>query len=82
MGRRIFTSVSGGKVTVSWRAATDNVGVAFYRVMKNGRILTDVDASARSYRDDSPGSGYLRYSVTAFDAAGNASRPLARKIYR
>ena len=82
MGRRIFTSVSGGKVTVSWRGATDNVGVAFYRVIKNGRILTDVDASARSYRDDSPGSGYLRYSVTAFDAAGNASRPLARKIYR
>jgi len=82
MYRRIFTSTSGGSVNVTWRAARDNVAVAFYRVMKNGRILMDVDGSARSFRDNSPGTGTLRYSVTAFDAAGNASKPISKKVYR
>jgi hypothetical protein len=82
MYRRIFTSVSGSSVTISWRAARDNVGVSFYRVMKNGQLLANVDGSLRSYRDATAGTGTLRYSVTAFDAAGNASKPIRKRIDR
>ncbi len=56
--------------------AHDNVGVAFYRVIKNGRILADVGrVDCGPIATTSPGTGTLRYSVTAFDAAGNASKP-------
>ena len=82
MYRRIFTSISGGNVNVTWRVARDNVGVAFYRVARDGRVLANVDPDLRSYLDKSVPSGTHRYSVTAFDAAGNASRPIGKKITR
>ncbi len=82
MYRRIFLARSGPNVNVTWRTARDNAGVAFYRVMRDGRLLADVNPANRSFLDKSPLAGTHRYSVTAFDAAGNASRPIRRKITR
>jgi len=79
---RIYLAKSGGGVKVTWRAAHDNVGVAFYRVRRDGRVLADVSPGDRSFLDKSAPLGTHRYSVTAFDAAGNASRPIRRKITR
>lgn len=61
---------SGSYVDVSWTAATDNVGVAGYRVKRSG--LTVATVTGTSHRDWSvaPNGDYL-YCVEAFDAAGN-----------
>lgn len=58
----------GRKVNLAWGAATDNVGVAGYRVFRNGVQVASV--STLTYRD-APGRGTFTYAVRAFDAAGN-----------
>jgi hypothetical protein len=57
---------------VSWQPSTDNVGVTGYQVLRNNTRIATV--STASYRDSSvaPSSSY-RYTVVAFDAAGNSS---------
>jgi hypothetical protein len=73
-GNVTATATGSTSVKVSWSASTDNVGVAGYRLYRNGALLTTVAASALSYVDnsDSPSTQYS-YTVQAFDAAGNAS---------
>jgi chitodextrinase len=57
---------------VSWTASTDNVGVKNYVVRRDGLVLAT--PSSTSYQDQTvvPGKTYA-YTVTAMDAAGNAS---------
>jgi chitodextrinase len=69
-----LTSPSHGVTTanLSWTAATDNVGVAGYKVFRNGvQIATP---ATTSYADSglTPNTAYT-YTVAAFDSAGNAS---------
>ena len=52
-----------------WEAASDNVGVAYYLVMKNGKAVGRVEAGADLAFAVKRGS----YAVTAVDAAGNRS---------
>ena len=65
-------TASGTTVNLSWSAATDNVGVTGYAVYRNGvQVAT---ALSTSYADTGlAGSTAYRYTVAAFDAAGNAS---------
>jgi hypothetical protein len=57
-------------VSLTWQAATDNVGVAGYEVWRNGvRVAT---TAARSYAETLAGGTY-GYYVVAYDAAGNRS---------
>jgi hypothetical protein len=60
------------RVSLSWQAATDNVGVVAYRVYRDGAQIAEV--SGTSYADGtvSAGGSYT-YSVAARDAAGNLS---------
>ena len=71
----LATAFSSTQINVTWSASTDNVGVAGYRVFRNG---TQVGATttALSYSDTglTPSTQYT-YTVVAFDAAGNASAP-------
>ena len=64
------------QVQLSWRAASDNVGVVAYVVYRNGDPipLAAVSGSKTSYRDASttPGGEYM-YEVLALDQAGNQS---------
>jgi hypothetical protein len=62
--------VSG--VSLSWTASTDNVGVAGYRIYRNGSLVAT--SQATSYLDSglSPQTTYT-YAVSAYDAAGNVS---------
>lgn len=67
-------------VKLEWEASTDNFGIAYYRVCKNGEFLTRIE----NYKWDYPlciedPSGTLNdvYSVVACDAAGNFS-PVAQ----
>lgn len=64
--------VVSGQVNLSWTSSTDNVGIASYRVSRNGVALGSTTLT--SYGDASVASGQqYTYTVVAFDAAGNTS---------
>jgi chitodextrinase len=67
------TANTYNKVTVTWGASTDNVGVAKYIVVRNNAVLAEV-TSGTSYSDTTvaPSTQYS-YQVSAYDAAGNKS---------
>ena len=60
------------RVHISWREATDNVGVTGYRLYRDGVLRATV--SDLSFEDENlqPGTTYV-YQVSAVDAAGNES---------
>lgn len=62
---------SGGRVTVSWTASTDAVGVTGYNVYRNGNFVASVVGV--SYNEAVSPGGYM-YTVAAYDAAGNVSQ--------
>jgi chitinase len=58
------------RVLLTWGPASDNVGVAGYRVYRNGRLVKSL--TRRSYADRAIRRGRTyRYAVRAYDAAGN-----------
>jgi chitodextrinase len=60
------------QVSLSWTAATDDVGVTGYRVFRNGVLLGT--SATTSYTDATvTGSTSYSYTVRAVDAAGNVS---------
>jgi fibronectin type 3 domain-containing protein len=71
------TAAGGGQVDLSWSAATDNVGVAGYRVERcTGAGCTDFAQVATATATNHSDSGLAalttyRYRVRAADAAGN-----------
>ena len=62
-------------IELTWNEAEDNFGVAYYRIEKNGRFLMRVEtfAGGELICLDEKGRSRDVYTVTAFDAAGNAS---------
>ena len=64
--------ISSSQINLSWNASTDNVGVARYKVFRNG---SQIATTARtSYTDTGLGaSTTYTYAVSAYDAAGNNS---------
>lgn len=75
----LTAAVSSSSIVLSWGASTDNVAVAGYYITKNGTtIITPNAITATTYTDSGlkPGVTY-RYSVAAYDAAGNISTPAA-----
>lgn len=69
----VTTAASSTEIGLAWSAATDNVGVAGYRVMRGGVQIATV-TTATVYRDKglTPATAYT-YAVAAYDAAGNVS---------
>ena len=60
------------RVSLSWSASTDDVGVSSYSVFRNGTAITTT--AATSFKDTSPLSETTySYTVLATDAAGNSS---------
>ncbi|HEV8528080.1 MAG TPA: galactose oxidase-like domain-containing protein [Actinomycetes bacterium] len=63
-----------GQVALSWTAATDNVGVTRYNILRDGAPVGT--ATGTSFTDGSVVAGTTYgYTVTAQDAAGNVSVP-------
>jgi putative cell wall-binding protein/fibronectin type 3 domain-containing protein len=68
------SSVAATSLTLSWSAATDNLGVAGYVVLRDGVEIGTTSADERSLAVTglSPGRAYT-FEVQAVDAAGNVS---------
>jgi hypothetical protein len=68
------TAQNSNQVSLSWTASTDNVGVAGYKVLRDGNVVGN--ASGTTYTDNTvnPSTTY-NYTVEAYDAAGNVSDP-------
>ena len=66
------TGTTSSTVSLSWTASTDNVGVAGYDVYRNSALVGTT--SSASFTDSGlAASTTYTYTVTAYDAAGNAS---------
>ena len=66
------TAASASQINLTWTASTDNVGVAGYKISRNGTQIGT--ATANSYQDTGlAASTSYTYTVAAFDAAGNTS---------
>jgi hypothetical protein len=59
-------------VTVSWPASSDNVGVAGYRVFRDGALIQTTTATSWVDTEVTAGTSYT-YRVDAYDAAGNVA---------
>ena len=66
------TAVTSNSISLQWDAATDNVGVTGYRILRSGQFLAT--ANGLNFTDSGlqVGTTYA-YSVSAVDAAGNRS---------
>jgi chitodextrinase len=76
---RLTAAVTAARwASLTWNAATDNVGVTGYRVVRNGVVLSP-SVAGPSFTDTAlkPNTTYT-YSVRALDAAGNVSRDSER----
>jgi hypothetical protein len=70
--------VSPTQVALRWTAASDDVGVARYRVSRDGVVLTTTTGLTAT--DTAVGSGPHEYRVIALDAADNPSPATADTV--
>jgi hypothetical protein len=75
---------SAGTASLSWSAATDNVGVSHYNIYRSttsgftpGANNKIGQTTSTSYADNGLSGGTYYYQVTAQDGAGNISSPSA-----
>jgi hypothetical protein len=66
------TAVSVSQISLSWNASTDNVGVAGYKLYRNGAYLKSVATTSTFDTGLNPATLYC-YRVSAYDAANNES---------
>ncbi|AKK71544.1 endonuclease I [Chryseobacterium gallinarum] len=66
------TGKTSSSISLSWTAATDNVGVTSYAVYMNGSLKTTVSSPSATISGLAPSTTYNFY-VVAKDAAGNSS---------
>jgi hypothetical protein len=70
------SAASSTQVNLSWTAATDNVGVVGYNILRNGVVIAQI-GNVTSYNDTTViASTQYTYNVQARDAAGNTSTNL------
>jgi chitodextrinase len=65
-------AVSSAQIALSWTASADNVGVAGYRIYRNGALIATTQSTSFSNTGLSASTSY-GYAVAAYDAAGNLS---------
>jgi hypothetical protein len=71
----LVAKARGGEVLLRWSATTDDVGVAGYELLRDGKVVASVPALEAS--ETGLRSAEHCYTVRAYDAAGNRSSPSA-----
>jgi len=70
------TVAAPGQINIEWTAATDNVAVTNYRVLRGGNLIATIAAPDLTHTDSGLAAGSsFSYTVQACDAAGNCSIP-------
>jgi cellulose 1,4-beta-cellobiosidase len=59
------------QVTLTWKPASDNVGVAGYKIWRGGVVIATTTGT--TWSESLAASGTYVYFVSAYDAAGNKS---------
>ena len=67
-----LVNLNASKITFSWTASTDNIGVAVYEIYRNGVKIDESLNLSYTATGLQPATFYL-FNVTAKDAAGNVS---------
>ena len=68
------TDVTSSEISISWNAASDNVGVVGYRIYKNGSLTHFASTATLSLVDSGLNAGQsYQYRVTAIDEEANES---------
>jgi chitodextrinase len=70
----LATAPNSNRVDLVWTASTDNVGVAGYRVYRDGALIGTSTTAGYADLTAQPSTAY-GYHVVAYDAAGNSSVP-------
>ena len=73
------TPASSSQINLSWTASRDDVGVAGYKIFRDGMQMATATFPEQTTAQDtglSPSTTYT-YTVQAYDAAGNVSPPAA-----
>src|SRR3989344_1009591 len=65
-------AVSSSSISISWSGATDNIGVAGYKIFRSGSHLTTTTALSYTDAGLNPSTNYV-YAIAAYDATGNIS---------
>lgn len=73
-----ITNIQKDSVSLAWSESYDNVGVADYKVYRDGEVLTQVEDTEYKDKDVKVGSTY-EYYVVAYDKAGNRSSKSAKQ---
>jgi len=75
------TATSATSVSLTWAASSDNVGVAGYRVYRDGNVIPIATTTSTSYADSglTPSTTYS-YSVVAYDDQDNVSDPATKSV--
>jgi chitodextrinase len=72
----LSATTTSSSATLSWTASTDNVGVTGYQVRRDGVLVGTTAPGVLTFTDTGlSASTAYPYTVTAVDAAGNASVP-------
>ena len=69
-----FTGTTKTTISVAWNASTDNVAVTGYRAYLNGASVGTTSSASYIFAGLTCGTSYT-ISISAYDAAGNASNP-------
>ena len=69
--KNFTATVSSSQVNLSWSASTDSVGVAGYKIYRNGTLANT--SLGTTYQDTGLTTGTYTYAVSAYDATGNTS---------
>jgi hypothetical protein len=77
----VAATASGLNIALTWTASTDNIGIAGYRVYRNGLLVNATTIQSTSFAETVPSDGAsYAYEVRAVDFAGNRSAPGSTQI--
>ena len=68
------SAVSSSQINLSWNASTDSIGVAGYRIYRNGGTTPIATSASANYQDTGLlASTLYTYEVAAYDSLGDTS---------
>jgi hypothetical protein len=74
------TALTPQGARLNWTAASDNLGLALYRILRDGTQIAEVSGTTLTYTDSTASGGHHTYGVKAVDTAGLESAPATAEV--